>query len=125
MEREFFFTFPGSESTCLIREVRNPIQAGTSCYNNKLENRINNIAGGQMALPVLDTSVVDALKKLRDNVKNDIDLYASMDRIQELVVERRLVVNAAYKPLLKSVCDLLREKGYPQTAKALEKDWRL
>jgi DNA-binding protein Fis len=78
-----------------------------------------------MTLPVLDTSIIDALKKLRDNVKNDIDQYHSMDQIQELVVEHRLVVNAAYKPLLKSVCDLLREKGYPETAKALEKDWRL
>jgi hypothetical protein len=78
-----------------------------------------------MDLPVLDPVVSGEIKRLRDNIKNDIDIYNSMDQITELVVEHKLVGKKAYQQLLKSVCDLIREKGFPQTAAFAEKDWRL
>jgi hypothetical protein len=78
-----------------------------------------------MELPTLDANIVDAIKKLRDNIKNDFDQYHSIDQIQYMVVEHKLAGNKAYKPLLQSVCNLLRDKGYPQTADTLAKDWRL
>lgn len=78
-----------------------------------------------MELPTLDTNVVDAIKKLRDNIKNDFDQHHSADQIQDMVVEHKLAGKKAYKPLLQSVCNLLREKGYPGTADVLAKDWRL
>jgi uncharacterized protein (UPF0297 family) len=76
-------------------------------------------------LPVLDPAVVEAIKRLLDNIKNDLDRYGSINQIQEMVVEYRLAGNGAYRTLLKSVCDVLREKGYPQTADTLAEDWRL
>ena len=48
-----------------------------------------------------------------------------MDQIAEMVVEYKLADKKAYKPLLQSVCTLIREKGFPQTAAFAEKDWRL
>jgi hypothetical protein len=76
-------------------------------------------------LPILDTTLVGAIKKLMDNIRNDVDQYSSMDQIADLVIENKLVRKKAYKPLLKSVCDLIQEKGYPQTAALLLKDWQL
>lgn len=78
-----------------------------------------------MELPILDPAVVDAIKQLRDNIKSDIDIYNSMDQITEMVVEYKLSEKKAYKPLLQSICNLIREKGFPQTAAFAEKDWRL
>jgi len=48
-----------------------------------------------------------------------------MEQIAELVYEHKLVEKKAYKTLLQFVCDLLREKGYPQTADSFVKHWRL
>jgi hypothetical protein len=75
-------------------------------------------------LPMLDPLVVE-LKRLIDNIKNDKDIYGSMDQIAEMVVEHKLADNKTFKPLLQSVCTLIREKGFPQTAAFAEKDWRL
>jgi hypothetical protein len=75
-------------------------------------------------LPMLDPLVVE-LKRLIDNIKNDKDIYGSMDQIAEMVVEHKLAANKTYKPILQSVCTLIREKGFPQTAAFAEKDWRL
>jgi hypothetical protein len=75
-------------------------------------------------LPMLDPLVVE-LKRLIGNIKNDKDIYGSMDQIAEMVVEHKLADNKAFKPLLQSVCTLIREKGFPQTAAFAEKDWRL
>jgi len=75
-------------------------------------------------LPMLDPLVVE-LKRLIDNIKNDKDIYGSMDQIAEMVVEHKLADKKTFKPLLQSVCTLIREKGFPQTAAFAEKDWRL
>jgi len=76
-------------------------------------------------LPVLDPVMVGEHKRLIDNIKNDADIYGSMDQIAEMVVEYKLAEKKAYKPILQSVCTLIREKGFPQTAAFAEKDWRL
>jgi len=75
-------------------------------------------------LPMLDPLVVE-LKRLIDNIKNDADIYGSMDQIAEMVVEYKLADKKNYKPLLQSACTLIREKGFPQTAAFAEKNWRL
>ena len=74
---------------------------------------------------ILDTTVVSAVKNLRDNIKNDIDQFNSMEQIAELVYDHKLIGKNAYKTLLQSVCDLLREKGYTQTADFFVKHWQL
>jgi len=76
-------------------------------------------------LPVMDMTVVEAIKKQIDNVKNDLDAHGSADRITDLVDDNKLVGKESYKPLLRSFCEVLREKGYPQTADFLIKQWRL
>jgi hypothetical protein len=75
-------------------------------------------------LPMLDPLVVE-LKRLINNIKNDADIYGSMDQIAEMVVEYKLSDNNAYKSLLQSACTLIREKGFPQTAAFAEKNWRI
>ncbi len=76
-------------------------------------------------LPILDATVVGAIKKLLDNIKNDVDPHNSADQITDLVEQHKLNGKEAYRPLLKSFSDLLREKGYPQTADFLVKQWHL
>jgi hypothetical protein len=76
-------------------------------------------------LPTMDMAVVEAIKELKQNIKNDVDAGNRMDDIANLVFEHKLTEKEAYKPLLQSVCDLLREKGYPQTADFFAKHWRL
>jgi hypothetical protein len=76
-------------------------------------------------LPILDPAVVGELKRLIDNIKNDRDIYGSMDQIAGMVVECKLSDKKAYKPILQSVCALIREKGFPDTAAFAEKNWRL
>ena len=76
-------------------------------------------------LPMMDMAVVGSIKKLMDNIKNDLDQGNSMDDIADLVFEYKLNEKKAYKTLLQSVCDLLREKGYPQTADFFVKHWHL
>lgn len=76
-------------------------------------------------LPILDMTIVGAIKGLMDNIRNDIDPHDSADQITDLVEEHKLDRKEAYKPLLKSFSELLREKGYPQTADFLVKQWHL
>jgi hypothetical protein len=76
-------------------------------------------------LPTMDMAVVGAIKRLLENIKNDIDMHDSVDQITDLVDDHKLVGKSSYKPLLRSLCDLLREKGYPQTADFLIKQWKL
>ena len=73
----------------------------------------------------MDMTVVEAIKKQIDNVKNDLDAHGSADRITDLVDDNKLIGKESYKPLLRSFCEVLREKGYPQTADFLIKQWRL
>jgi hypothetical protein len=76
-------------------------------------------------LPMMDLTVVNAIKNLMDNIKNDIAPGNSMDDIADLVHDHKLIGKNSYKPLLRSICDLLREKGYPTTADFFTKHWRL
>ena len=76
-------------------------------------------------LPILDMSLVNVIKQLMENIKNDIDPHKSMDGIADLVEDNTLSRKDEYKPLLRSVCDVLREKGFPSTADFLIKQWRL
>ena len=76
-------------------------------------------------LQVLDITVVNSIKKLMDNIRNDIDPGRSMDDIADLVYDNKLIKKTSYKPLLQSVCDLLREKGYPTTADFFANHWHL
>ena len=76
-------------------------------------------------LPILDATVVGAIKKLLDDIRNDIDPHYSADQITNLVEEHKLNDKKAYSPLLKSFTELLREKGFPQTADFLVKQWHL
>jgi hypothetical protein len=76
-------------------------------------------------LPVMNIGVVNSIKKLMDNIKNDIDPGNSMDDIADMVHDNKLIGKNTYRPLLQSVCDLLREKGYPATADFFTKHWRL
>jgi len=76
-------------------------------------------------LPILDMSLVNVIKQLMENIKNDIDPHKSMDGIADLVEDNKLSMKDEYKPLLRSVCDVLREKGFPSTADFLIKQWLL
>lgn len=76
-------------------------------------------------LPMLDMTVVEAIKKLMGNIRNDVNQYDSMDDIADLVFDHTLAGKKAYKPLLQSVCDLLIEKGYAQTSDFFVKHWHL
>jgi hypothetical protein len=76
-------------------------------------------------IPIIDLTLTTAIKKLMDNVKNDIDQYNSMEQIADLVDDNKLAENKAYKNFLQSICDLLREKGYPQTAALFVMHWHL
>ena len=75
-------------------------------------------------LPMLDPWVVE-LKRLINNIKNDQNIYGTMDQIAEMVVEHKLSDKEAFRPLLQTVCALIREKGFPQTAAFAEKNWRI
>jgi hypothetical protein len=76
-------------------------------------------------LQVLDMTVVSSIKKLMDNIRNDIDAGTSMDDLADIVYDHKLMKKTPYKNLLKSVCDLLREKGYPTTADFFSSLWHL
>lgn len=76
-------------------------------------------------LPVMDLTLVDAIKKLMDNIRNDINAGSSMDDLADMVYDHKLEKKPAYRPLLQSICDLLREKGYPVTSDMFIKLWHL
>lgn len=76
-------------------------------------------------LPVMDLTVVNAIKKLMDNIRNDMDPGNSMDDLADMVYDHKLDKKKSYRPLLQSVCDLLREKGYPVTSDLFTKLWHL
>jgi len=76
-------------------------------------------------IPMLDMTVVEAIKKLMGNIKNDVDQYDSMDDIADMVFDHKLAEKKAYKSLLQSVCDLLLKKGYAQTSDFFVKHWHL
>ncbi|MFZ5908178.1 MAG: hypothetical protein ACOYVJ_12385 [Nitrospirota bacterium] len=76
-------------------------------------------------LPVMDFTIVNAIKRLMENIKNDRNAGNSMDDIADMVYDHKLYKKKSYKPLLQSICDLLREKGYPATSDLFLKIWHL
>ena len=76
-------------------------------------------------LPVMDLTLVDAIKKLMDNIRNDINAGSSMDDLADMVYDYKLEKTPTYRPLLQSICDLLKEKGYPATSDMFIKLWHL
>ena len=58
-----------------------------------------------------------------ENIRNDLDPYQNADGITDLVEDHHLSGREDFKPLLKSFCDLLKEKGYPDTSKFISKQW--
>jgi hypothetical protein len=76
-------------------------------------------------LPVIDPVLLATIKNLMNNIKNNVDQYNSMEHIADLVDDNKLAENKAYKPLLQSICTLLQEKGYMQTAKLFLEHWSI
>jgi hypothetical protein len=76
-------------------------------------------------LPIMDLTIVNAIKQLMDNIKNDIDPGNSMDDIADFVHNHNLANQDVYKPLLQSICDLLREKKYLVTSDFFLNRWGL
>jgi hypothetical protein len=76
-------------------------------------------------LQIIDLTLVTSIKGLMDNIKNGMDRYNSMEQIADLVDDNKLAEKKAYKNLLQSICDLLREKGYHQTAILFTMHWHL
>jgi len=60
-----------------------------------------------------------------ENIRNDLDPYENADYITDLVEDHHLSGREDFKPLLKSFCDLLKEKGYPDTSKFIAKQWNI
>ena len=60
-----------------------------------------------------------------ENIRNDLDPYENADYVTDLVEDHHLSGRDDFKPLLKSFCDLLKEKGYPDTSKFIAKQWNI
>jgi hypothetical protein len=70
-------------------------------------------------------SKVEEIKKIIEDIKNDSNLYEDTDKLVNLVNLYNLDQMDDCKPLLKSFCDLLQEKGYPDTSEILSEKWHL
>ncbi|HMK50795.1 MAG TPA: hypothetical protein VK435_12130 [Thermodesulfovibrionales bacterium] len=60
-----------------------------------------------------------------ENIRNDLDPYENADAITDLVEDHHLSDREDFRPLLKSFCDLLKEKGYPDTSAFISKQWKI
>ena len=70
-------------------------------------------------------TIVETIKIFIENIKENFNPHESADKIVDLVDEYKLAKREDFKPLLKSFCDLLREKGYPDTSNFIVKQWHL
>ena len=70
-------------------------------------------------------SKVDEIKKIVEDIKNDSNLYEDTDKLVNFVNLYNLDQQEACKPLLKSFCELLKDKGYPDTSEILSEKWNL
>jgi hypothetical protein len=70
-------------------------------------------------------SHVEEIKKIIEDIKNDSNLYEDTDKLVNLVNLYHLDQRDDCKPLLKSFCGLLKEKGYPDTSEILLEKWHL
>jgi hypothetical protein len=69
--------------------------------------------------------IAETIEILIENIKNDSNPYESADKITDLVEDYKLDKIETCRPLLKSFCDLLKEKGYSNTSDFIAKQWRL
>jgi len=69
--------------------------------------------------------ILEEIEIRMENIRNDLDPYGNADSITDLVEDHRLSGREDFKPLLKSFCDLLKEKGYPDTAKFISNQWHI
>jgi len=71
------------------------------------------------------TRILEEIAIRIENIRNDLDPYENADGITDLVEDNHLSGREDFKPLLKSFCDLLKEKGYPDTSAFLSKQWHI
>ena len=71
------------------------------------------------------TRILEEMEIRIDNIRNNRDPYANADWITDTVEDHKLSGREDFKPLLKSFCDVLKEKGYPDTSAFLSKQWKL
>lgn len=71
------------------------------------------------------TESMEEMGKLIENIKNNIDLYESSDKFVNIVEKNHLEQKEAFKPLLRSFCSALREKGYPVVSDSFAEKWRV
>ena len=71
------------------------------------------------------TRILEEITIRIENIRNDLNPYENADGITDLVEDNHLSGRADFKPLLKSFCDLLKEKGYPDTSAFLSKQWHI
>jgi predicted transcriptional regulator len=65
------------------------------------------------------------MKKLIENIKNNLNLHESAEKFVEAVDKNKLDQKEDYKPLLTSFCDVLREKGYPTISENFAEKWHM
>jgi hypothetical protein len=75
-----------------------------------------------------ENEIVKILEEIEiriENIRNDLDPYGNADAITDLVEDNHLSGREDFKPLLKSFCDLLNEKGYPDTSRFIANQWHI
>jgi len=70
-------------------------------------------------------NTAEEIKKLIENIKSDLNLYESAEKFVEVVDKNKLDQKENYHALLKSFCDLLREKGYPIMSRNFAEKWHI
>ena len=71
------------------------------------------------------TKILEEIEIRIDNIRNDIEPYANADWITDLVEDHHLSRREDFKPMLRTFCDVLKEKGYPDTSAFMSKQWKL
>jgi len=71
------------------------------------------------------TEPVEEMKKLIENIKNNLHLHESAEKFVEVVDKNTLDQKEDFKPLLTSFCDALREKGYPVMSETFADKWHI
>jgi hypothetical protein len=68
---------------------------------------------------------MDEMEKLIEKISSNLDFYESAERFVKVVEKNQLDQKEAFKPLLLSFCDALREKGYPVMSETFTKKWNI
>jgi|GEM_PF-1517581 len=68
---------------------------------------------------------MEEMGKLIENIKKHIDFYESSERFVKIVEKNQLEQKEAFKPLLRSFCSALREKGYPVVSDSFAEKWHV